>query len=82
MTHKSKAAEMGLGKPSTQNRWVTGVKAIIAEGNHAAILTSQLLLSAGQQNALALKKATPGILTNSVFGKLWDQTTCSHGLGP
>jgi len=60
---------MGLGKPSTQNRWVAGFKVIIAESNHTAVLSTQLLLSAGQQSALALKKVTPGILTNNPFGK-------------
>ena len=47
VTHKSKAAEMGLGKPSTQNRWVAGAKAITAESNHTAVLSTQLLLSPG-----------------------------------
>ena len=69
VTHKSKAAEMGLGKPSTQNRWVAGCQVISAESDHADTLSTQLLLSPGQQCALDLKKVTPGILTNNPFGK-------------
>jgi len=59
----------GSGEAFYAKSLVAGCKVIRAESDHADTLSTQLLLSPGQQCALDLKKVTPGILTNIPFGK-------------